>query len=520
MRSKKLIIITFIIIAGLLRPVPSAAGEGDALDRLLLILEQKKLLTESELATIREGLDQEKQELLQRSRALDLRERELELREKRLLQKEAGAQVEAKPPTAAQAPESPSGQGPEEPGQDQAQATPPAKETPEVVMGWGNLSVRPWALIQTDYRHFSYEDDRAARNGFDIRRAQFALTGQAYERVGFGFKFELQGSNSRRLMDAYFDLQMLQPQLTLRVGQFKEPFGLEAAMPLGDLLFAGRSMGAALGPERDIGLALLGSVWAGRLTYGLGLFSGDGSDGATRGDEDNPEVAARLALQPFKGLSNLLRDIHLGGSVTYAPVDRNNVALEIDTAGLTPIFSVSASSKFKVIQDAGTRWRLGAEFGWAVGPLALVAEYSRLSISDVATSSDVFDLHLDSFYVSLLWSLIGDQPFFKNGLLIPPKVRKSVWQGGPGALVLAARYDYLKAHDVYGKLVNPGDSISRAQALSLACNWHMDDYTSLILDLTRTGFDQPLLIRVDPYTGESLYSDYEYVLSLRLQFKL
>ncbi len=518
MYSNKLILITFTILIYLFQPGLARAGQQSALDQLLSILEKKRVLTESEFSAIKESLDREEREILERSEALDRREQELKARERRLEQREAEAQAETPPRSTAQAPDSPSGQGSEEPSQ--APAAKPAEEIPAVVMGWGNLSVRPWALIQTDYRHYSYENNRAARNGFDIRRAQFALTGQAYERVGFRFKFELQGSNSRRLMDAYFDLEMLQPQLTLRVGQFKEPFGLEAAMPLGDLVFAERSMGAPLGPDRDIGLALTGSIWDGRLTYGLGLFSGDGSDGSTRGDEDSPEVAARLALQPFKGRSDLLRDLHLGGSFTYAPVDRNNVNLDIKTSGLTTILGFGASSKFKVIQDAGARWRLGAEFGWAVGPLALVAEYSRLSISDVATSSDVFDLHVDSFYVSLLWSLIGDQPFFKNGLLIPPKVRKSVWQGGPGSLVLAARYDYLKAHDVYGKLVNPGDSISRAQALSLACNWHMDDYASLVLDLTRTGFDRPLLIRVDPYTGEALYSDYEYVLSLRLQFKL
>ena len=489
----KLIIVVFILGWTL----PAAAGGEDAFGQLLSILAEKKVLTPDELQRLSESLNREREALRQRAGMLDQREKELDQRERRLNDGFAAA----KNPNPV------------------VKKKDKGKE-PGIVIGSKKYNLRPGAVLQTDYRLFHYEEDGAARNGFDIRRAQLILSGRAGNRLGYRFSYEFQGTSSRRLLDAYLDLDLFRPQLTLRAGQFKEPFGLEASGSIADLLFAERAMGASLAPGRDMGLSIRGVGWNHRLTYALGLFSGDGKDDSTRGEADTPEAAGRLTFQPFSGSSGFLENLHLGGSFSYADVDRNNLALNVKTPGQTSFFSVSAASKFKIIHDAGFRRRWGAELGWAHGPLALMSEYSRLSISDVTTSSDVFDLNLEGFYLSLAWTLAGEQPFFKDGAWQPPRPRRSVWQGGPGAWVLAARYDWFKAHDVYGKLINPGESISRAGALSLALSWHLDEYARFILDLSRTDFDRPLLIRVDSETGEALFSDHEYALTLRLQFKL
>jgi len=383
------------------------------------------------------------------------------------------------------------------------------------------FSMRIGTLLQADYRYFNYENDEDPdKNKFDIRRARLILEGHLLDRFSYKFQYEFQGAGSRRLMDAYVDTRIL-PYLSMRVGQFKTPFGFEQYSADKNIPFAERSMGFLLTPLRDVGLMAHASFWDKRANYGLGLFNGDGVDDSVGGDEDSPGFVGRVVLTPFKDLGNSFWDgLQFGGSFSYAKVDRNNVNIKAKTTGLTTFFDVNASAKFNIIREAKSQTRYGAELAWAYGPLLAWGEYINLKFSDVQTSSDQFNISVTDYYGALLWMVTGERPSIKDGKIQPIRPRRNLWQGGWGALGLAVRYDSFDAGDsAYDYLIQEGISVRKATGYTVALNWYLNPYVRLLIDATRTDFDRPLLIDRDPLTGEAIYAEREDVFTGRFQLQ-
>ncbi|MBF0550172.1 MAG: hypothetical protein HQK60_06525, partial [Deltaproteobacteria bacterium] len=357
------------------------------------------------------------------------------------------------------------------------------------------------------------------KNKFDLRRVRLVVGGQALSHFEYKFEYEFQGAGSRNLLDAYVDAHLF-PSASFRIGQFKEPFSLDQMTKDKDIVFAERSLGYYLTPLRDVGLMIHGTGWEDRIIYGLGVFNGDGEDDSVGGDQDSPEFTGRLVLAPFKNRGiPLANNLQVGGSLSYIRADRNNVSVTAKTTGLTTFFNVASSAKFNVIRSVEDRTRLGAELAWAAGPVDVMGEYFQVIFRDIKTSSAQFDTNLRDYYISLLWMITGERPGFRNGVFQPISPLKSIWRGGWGALGLAVRYDVFLADDsVYDNLVNAGDSVKEARAVTIALNWWLDPCTRLILDVTRTDFDQPLLVGRDALMGTALYSDREDVFTGRFQF--
>jgi len=386
--------------------------------------------------------------------------------------------------------------------------------------GEETLSLCLGGLLQVDYRHFRYESEDPNNDGFDIRRARLLLGGHVGDHFDFFFQYEFQGAASRRLLDGYANVHLL-PFLSFRIGQFKTPFSLEQFTADKDLFFSERSMGFYLTPSRDLGLMAYASLWQDRINYGLGIFNGNGVDDSVKGDEDAPAVIGRVAFAPLRGLGNALwENLQVGGSLSYGRIDPTNVEIHVFTAGLTEFFDVASRAKFNIIREADSRRRYGAEFAWTYGPVALTAEYIHVLYKEVETSTNLFDIELENTYVSLVWFVTGEKPTLANGVYQPIKPLKSVWKGGWGAFGVGFRYDSFHGDEsAYENLINAGDSVREATGYSIVLNWYLNPWARIVLDGTRTEFDEPLLIDRDPLKGTAIYSDHEDVIVARFQLQ-
>ena len=482
-----------------------AQAEDRALLKLLELFQNKGVLTGEEIGLVKQVLAEE-EATYQRWEA------DLTAREKALQEKEASVNS---PSNAEAAPEP----APLDP--------PPHLMTSRFKDGLtfttedpAMFSLTLGARLQFDYRTFRYDTEGdPAVDKFDLRRARLRLSGRAMKRFGYKFEYEFEGAGARRLLDAYADINVF-PELRFRAGQFNQPFGLEQSSSYEAQLFAEPSMGQGLAPGRDLGVMLLGSAWHYRVDYQLAVFNGDGEDGSTGGDEDSPQLAARVVLSPAKGLNtNWLENFQVGASARYAHIDRNNIDLTAKTSGLTTFFDIGSSSKFHIVYDVDTLRAMGIDLGWAVGPVMFAGEYAQIGFRDIATSSTSFDFDVEAYYASILWMLTGEEPCFRNGQLQPIAPLKSVWRDGFGALGLAFRYDYFGADEhAYDNLINPGTSVREAHAYTVAVNWYLDSNSRLVVDYTRTAFDRPLLVDRDSRLGTAYYSDSEEVITLRYQF--
>ena len=164
------------------------------------------------------------------------------------------------------------------------------------------------------------------------------------------------------------------------------------------------------------------------------------------------ETTGRLAFRPLKDTGIAVpADLQLGFSGSYAKIDRNNVRLDVKTTGLTSFLEVTSSAKFHVIQDADSRYRLGADLGVSFGPWAVWGEYTKIKFEDVEAGTDVFSFDAQDAYGSVMFMLTGERICFENGRIMPVEPARPVTEGGLGALGIAFRYDDFEADQaVYG----------------------------------------------------------------------
>ena len=495
------------------------SAESEALQQLLDLLQQNGSISDEQAGKIKATLAKDQKGLADREKALEQREKDLDQREQALKEK-----VKAQSPSQG-------GIAHDETEKAIQKVPEKANDIPlEAVFDDGFylrsrekdlFELRIGGRLQVDYRYFNYDSDADPdRNRFDIRRSRLLLTGHLYNRFFYKFQYEFQGAGGRRLLDAYVDTAVL-PFISFRVGQFKEPFSLEQYTSDMNIPFSERAMGFFLTPWRDVGLMAHASLWKDRIYYGVGIFNGDGLDDTVGGDSDSPELTGRVVYAPFRNMGiPLWHGLQVGGSFSYAKVDRNNVKVDVRTSGLTSFFNVNSAAKFNIIREVDARTRYGAELAWAYGPLLLWGEYINLQFTDVKTSDAQFDINLKDHYGSLLWMVTGEHPNLKQGVIQPIRPLRNLWQGGWGAVGLAFRYDHFDGGDAaYQYLIDPGTSVREATAYTIAVNWYLNPYVLLLLNATRTNFDRPLLIDKDSLTGEAIYSDREDVLTGRFQLQ-
>ncbi|MBN2468836.1 MAG: hypothetical protein JXD19_11880 [Deltaproteobacteria bacterium] len=519
----------FLLILG---PCSLAYAEDSALEALLQLFENKALVTAEEAQKIRQALERDQERLLQKEQELEDKSRALAKWEEELKGRED--LLETTERAEAKTTDEKIGRIAQKGGNGGIKDHPAVeKGRREVVIPLQAIyrdgaclssvddeafSLCVGGLLQSDYRYFEWENEDPEKNRFDLRRVRLSIAGHITPHFDYKFEYEFEGAGSRRLLDAYVDARIF-PFLSLRMGQFKEPFSLEQYTQDKNLFFAERSMGYYLTPGRDVGLMAFASVWDDRFNYAVGFFNGDGMDDATGGDVDDPEWTGRVVFAPFKNRNlSLFDQFQVGGSLSYARIDRNNVSIHVKTAGLTNFFDVATSAKFNIIREVDDRNSYGAELGWAYGPFALLGEYTRVTFRDITTSSDQFSTDLENYYIAFLWMVTGERPCFRNGIFQPIRPRRSCWEGGWGGLGLALRYNYFAAErSVYDNLIFQGNSVREAKGYTIALNWYLNAWARLILDATRTRFDRPLLVGRDSLRGIALYSDHEDVLTARFQ---
>ncbi len=175
----------------------------------------------------------------------------------------------------------------------------PAGKEPILAVG-GLLQVQADAGDRGDSR-FTNDNDR-----FYLRRARLNATGKFLEEFDFRLELDLAGSLSNtsglraQLTDGYITWNR-HPAASVRVGQFKTPFGFEQLYSDPRLLTLERTLvNDRLTLSRQIGAQIAGDLLEKRFTYAAGLFNGN-SVNNNFNDNDKFASFARLAVVPWQG---------------------------------------------------------------------------------------------------------------------------------------------------------------------------------------------------------------------------
>lgn len=192
-------------------------------------------------------------------------------------------------------------------------------------------------------------------------------------------------------------------------------------------------------------------------------LSGDRVDGSQSAG-DSRTILGRVHYNPIKGPDGAL---HIGawgfdeelasgaGTLTRNTVigGRFNGALRVSTG---PLLGGTGTTGY------------GLELGGYRGPVWVMGEVGQRHASLDARRPDFVT---DAWSLSGGWFVTGDLPPYsaRSGNFSQPRVLRPVFEGGPGAVELTARYEHLAFSDIPGA--------AEGSAVTLGANWYLNSFT-------------------------------------------
>ncbi len=336
-------------------------------------------------------------------------------------------------------------------------------DRPTIVFGEDvTLGIR--GKLQLDWRRF---DPQIDEDRFDFRTARVGLKGDLTRHFDYEIERAIEQEGSfGEWKDVYLNWSTFDA-IRIKAGRFKMPFGLEQNTGATDVDFAYRSLASStIAPARDRGVMAYGEL--GRLGYEVGLFDDDGDNGELKepqfvaAGEDlkgvGPSFAVRLTGDLFRALPvpGRLRSANFGVAYTNASVPEGLNSLRGQSVWGTVDF-------FEPVYVKGRRQRFGAQFDWTPGPTGLKAEWMQSREQRLGQSNrnqDLSDFVGTGWYVSATWFVTGED---KDDDVNP---RNPIFQGGIGAIEVAARYDQLE----FGSAAKTGIAFTNPRADPLLAN--------------------------------------------------
>lgn len=258
----------------------------------------------------------------------------------------------------------------------------------------GDLELRLLGYVQPTLSVFPHELGRPdAPGAFSIRRARVDfLASLGDDHTLF---LEIDGAPAARtaLVEAWLDWRLIGPALRVRAGKFIGHFSTENLRSSRSLLTVERymalnSMFLLPGLDTQTGVLLHGDGLAGgRLGWAVGVYNGNGSASANRGeDNDAKEVQARLTLTPWPALS---------ASVAVDWTREAEQRLRLLDLGFNEYVGVAVE---------GERRGVGADLAWSRGAWSVAAEGLGFRFD----TPDGGDVGLWGGYVEPAWFASGD----------------------------------------------------------------------------------------------------------------
>nr|WP_320120558.1 porin [uncultured Marinifilum sp.] len=237
----------------------------------------------------------------------------------------------------------------------------------------------------------------------DIRFGTSVKWGKWSAKVNVGF-----GNDEVKIKDAFLRYNHAKNSI-FTVGNFFEPFGIEAAASSKELRFIGASnMTQAMGIGRSIGLGY--TYYTDKFYGSTGLFAGS-VDNNNDGDQGFASTT-KLAYTP---IVNDNVTFQLGASFTYRIPEANgfNESFNDDDYNREVVLTAGPEDKFlnADIQNARTDMRFNIQSLILSGPFMLQAEYTKTKV----TRDDDYASKLQSDgpadYVTYIWPTTpGDYP--------------------------------------------------------------------------------------------------------------
>ncbi|MCA9138306.1 MAG: porin [Planctomycetales bacterium] len=358
-------------------------------------------------------------------------------------------------------------------------------------------TARLTGFFQADAVWFSQDATNIAavgdvQDGADFRRARLAATGQAWDNVSYMLEMDFAFPGRPSFMDVWMEIDDVVGNNKLRIGQFRQPFGMEGLTSVKDLPFLERGLPFAFLPFRQIGAMLHGNQKDELATWSFAGFRFPTDVyGGNVGDNGGYGMATRLtALLLSGGQGSPL--LHAGFGYSYIdPANdqfqyRNQPEVFVgETGGGVPAGVPGSVPPFvdTGILTAANANLLSAELASAVGSFYAQSEFIFANVDQIGGPS----VTLPGASILAGYFLTGEsRPYNgKNGVFGGVKPHCNVGkQGGIGAWEIVGRWSYLDLND---QNVQGG----RLNDITAGLNWYLNPHTKFQFNYIYAMLDKP-----------------------------
>jgi phosphate-selective porin OprO/OprP len=361
------------------------------------------------------------------------------------------------------------------------------KGAPEFSSKDGRFTIKPRGRLQVDYD--AIDQDQAITgdpdvSAIEIRRAWLGVEGIVWGDTFYRLDVDF-ANNATAIKDAYLEYRGLMEDLGIRVGNFKTFNSLEHITSSNYTTFMERAAFIeTFGIDRQIGAAAV--LLRHHYTLAAGIF-GPRPDNDETWMNDVKTGAARVTVAPINDGHTVL---HLGASWRL----RNNATglrsnpnpvndeLFLYRARGADLHLANRFVSTPQIFDEDTFWGAEAAFIW--GPWSVQSEYGQLN-AGISQAFAGIDPNYYGWYVEGSWFVTGETRPYKDGEIGRTKVARPVWEGGPGAWQLAAKYDVINL-DNNAEYITTCSECGEQRTWLLGVNWWLNDNVRIMFDFNQS----------------------------------
>lgn len=384
----------------------------------------------------------------------------------------------------------------------------------------GYPSVEVHGVFQADSGWFVQDATSRAtvgniQDGVDFRRTRLAAIGSLTPNTNYFVQMDFSFPGRPTFTDVWWEMTKVPLLGNVRVGQWKQPFGLEVVSSFRFTTFAERSLSfQAFTPFRHIALGMYDWNEEETMTWAASVYrAGQDQFGGSIADQGGYAGVGRITWLPWYekpgdnylhlglGYNYVAPNHHLtrfrsipeyfiGEQVGQLPTGTSGIAIPGAIDG-TPFFVDTRAIRVNHYNLVGT------ELLWVRGPWSLQSEWMYM----MATRTDGLSANFPTIYVQGGYFLTGEhRPYIRKLAQInrvepkrsvrfldtrEDKNKDKDQETGWGAWELAARYSYidLNSRDIEGGRLND---------TTLGVNWYLNPYVKVQFNWIRAFLDNPI----------------------------
>lgn len=338
-------------------------------------------------------------------------------------------------------------------------------------------------------------------DGVGFRRARLAVTGNVTERTSYIMEFDFAQAQAR-FVDVWMQFKET-PGGNIRIGRYRQPFGMTELTSVRELPFLERPTAFALSPFRQTGIMLFDTALDERMTWAAsGYRYLSDNFGNVYADTGGYGIATRFTALPIDYGDSGLVHVGLGYSyndpgrdlVQYVSQDEFFVGQQpnLGPPGLSvlPLVSVPPNVNTGAMPTERTNlFNVEGAASWGSLLIQSEARWARVDLLDGTSTT------FPAAYAHMRYVLTGETiPYNRqSGVFgrVKPAHPVDLWCGYWGAWELAARVSYIDLNRPgVPDATRPG---RRLTDVTLGLNWYLSDHTKFQFNYIHADLDDPIL---------------------------